>query len=298
MRVVVVIASSTRGFTTPRAATPTVINPYPRPPDQDEKGSLSRDELEQLLAVGTIPAVKIRLVRNGRAAPDRAWANEGKQALIADGERIRHMVDDGFTLIVSQADKFAPGLFGLCSGLRAELSHRFAANIYLTPPTSQGFITHFDDHDVIVLQLAGEKDWRVYDRWTDAPREPTNVTIPEGQEPIITTRLKQGDSLYIPRGFAHSASCTDQGSLHASVGIYPATLAHLLRHAVEELAMSGVLSEPLQPRFGSDPAELAPLISAASHVLSEQLAKSGRTEELARTFCQSWCNVGQAGPPR
>ena len=34
------IASSTRGFATPRAATPTVTNPYPRPPDQDEKGSL------------------------------------------------------------------------------------------------------------------------------------------------------------------------------------------------------------------------------------------------------------------
>ena len=40
------IASSTRGFTTPRAATPTVINPYPGPPDQDEKGSVGVD-LEQ-----------------------------------------------------------------------------------------------------------------------------------------------------------------------------------------------------------------------------------------------------------
>jgi hypothetical protein len=40
MKVVVVIASSTRGFTTPRAAAPAVINPYPSTQDQDEKGSL------------------------------------------------------------------------------------------------------------------------------------------------------------------------------------------------------------------------------------------------------------------
>lgn len=44
-----VIASSTRGFTTPRAATPTVINPYPGPPGQDEKGSLRSPSVDELL---------------------------------------------------------------------------------------------------------------------------------------------------------------------------------------------------------------------------------------------------------
>src|SRR6266851_2328843 len=37
MRVIVVIASPTRGFTTPRDGTPTVINPCPSTQDQDEK---------------------------------------------------------------------------------------------------------------------------------------------------------------------------------------------------------------------------------------------------------------------
>ncbi len=40
MRVIVVIASPTRGFTTPRDGTPTVINPCPSTQDQDEKASV------------------------------------------------------------------------------------------------------------------------------------------------------------------------------------------------------------------------------------------------------------------
>jgi ribosomal protein L16 Arg81 hydroxylase len=30
-------------------------------------------------------------------------------------------------------------------------------NIYLSPPNAQGFGTHFDSHDVFVLQVAGSK---------------------------------------------------------------------------------------------------------------------------------------------
>ena len=43
MRVIVVIASSTRGFTTPRDGTPTVINPCPSTQDQDESLTVSLD---------------------------------------------------------------------------------------------------------------------------------------------------------------------------------------------------------------------------------------------------------------
>ena len=49
MRVIVVIASSTRGFTTPRDGTPTGINPCPGTQDQDEKASHRTRELARRL---------------------------------------------------------------------------------------------------------------------------------------------------------------------------------------------------------------------------------------------------------
>lgn len=36
------------------------------------------------------------------------------------------------------------------------------ANAYLTPPNSQGFAPHYDDIEAFVLQIEGEKMWRVY----------------------------------------------------------------------------------------------------------------------------------------
>jgi ribosomal protein L16 Arg81 hydroxylase len=35
-------------------------------------------------------------------------------------------------------------------------------NIYLTPASNQGFRTHYDNHDVMVVQVEGEKLWRFY----------------------------------------------------------------------------------------------------------------------------------------
>jgi ribosomal protein L16 Arg81 hydroxylase len=249
---------------------------------------LSYAELNQLLAMGVIPAVKVRMVNLGRAVPDRTWASEGSQALIADSERIGKLIEEGYTLVVNRIEKFARGLHQLCRGLQAELSCRFGANIYLTPPSSQGFTTHFDDHDVIVLQLAGEKDWQVFDRCAGQPLEATNVALPPDQQPTIAARLGKGDSLYVPRGFVHSAASASKHSLHASIGIYPMTVADLLRHAVNELAQSPVLSRPLPPGFASQPGNLSSLLAESGQALGEQLADSATADELARVFCRSW----------
>jgi hypothetical protein len=52
MRVIVVIASPTRGFTTPRDGTPTVINPCPSTQDQDEKASVNRaEEIPEIMEI-------------------------------------------------------------------------------------------------------------------------------------------------------------------------------------------------------------------------------------------------------
>lgn len=36
------------------------------------------------------------------------------------------------------------------------------ANVYLTPPGSQGFAPHYDDIEAFIMQLEGSKEWRIY----------------------------------------------------------------------------------------------------------------------------------------
>lgn len=103
------------------------------------------------------------------------------------------------------------------------------ANMYLTPLGSQGLARHFDDHCVFVCQLAGSKQWTVFTPPKMLPRLYDAHKIPgcsEAESPLAVERqflLREGDVLYIPRGFLHEAHTEHDGpdgsSLHLTFGI-------------------------------------------------------------------------------
>ena len=72
------------------------------------------------------------------------------------------------------------------------------ANVYLTPPGTQGFAPHFDDVDVFLLQLEGRKHWRLYEPSEGdklARFSSRNFTQDEIGEPFLETTLEAGDFL-------------------------------------------------------------------------------------------------------
>ncbi|XP_054792588.1 uncharacterized protein LOC129320220 isoform X2 [Prosopis cineraria] len=83
------------------------------------------------------------------------------------------------------------------------------ANLYLTPPNSQGLACHFDDHCVFVCQIFGSKQWTVFSQpsqllprlYDDLRGYDVNCTM-AGKKEFL---LREGDVLYIPRGFPHEA---------------------------------------------------------------------------------------------
>ncbi|KAL0337826.1 UNVERIFIED_CONTAM: Bifunctional lysine-specific demethylase and histidyl-hydroxylase NO66 [Sesamum calycinum] len=86
-------------------------------------------------------------------------------------------------------------------------------NMYLTPSNSQGLARHSDDHCVFVCQLIGAKRWTIFRRPdTRLPRlyEPCDSLHDLQDESCKVDEcqrflLKEGDVLYIPRGFPHEA---------------------------------------------------------------------------------------------
>ncbi|KAK6151435.1 hypothetical protein DH2020_014070 [Rehmannia glutinosa] len=102
-------------------------------------------------------------------------------------------------------------------------------NMYLTPSNSQGLARHSDDHCVFVCQLIGAKRWTVFPR--------PDFQLPRLYEPCDNSRdledksrkfdgcqqfvLKEGDVLYVPRGFPHEAiTDADEGfSLHLTLAV-------------------------------------------------------------------------------
>ena len=55
-----------------------------------------------------------------------------------------------------------PAIQAFTRRLVEELGHPAQVNAYITPESSRGFDPHYDVHDVFVLQVDGEKHWRVH----------------------------------------------------------------------------------------------------------------------------------------
>jgi JmjC domain len=123
-----------------------------------------------------------------------------------------------------------------CRALEAELGHPAQANAYYTPRRSQGFAVHHDTHDVFVLQVAGEKQWRIYDPLLELPLKQQRYSKALGDHgpPVLELTLRAGDTLYLPRGWLHDALTSETDSLHVTVGINLHTWVDAVRLALDE----------------------------------------------------------------
>jgi bifunctional lysine-specific demethylase and histidyl-hydroxylase MINA len=88
------------------------------------------------------------------------------------------------------------------------------ANIYFSPPRSQGLARHYDDHCVLVWQLLGCKKWMIWPNPKPLlprlyePFDPLDCTLDDNSGRVEV--LHEGDMMYIPRGYVHEAH-TDVG---------------------------------------------------------------------------------------
>ncbi|KAK2706655.1 hypothetical protein QYM36_014639 [Artemia franciscana] len=113
----------------------------------------------------------------------------------------------------------------ICEGLQDAFGCFVGANVYLTPPGTQGFAPHYDDIEAFVLQLEGKKRWRVYRPRSQAEEcalvSSPNLSEEDLEEPDLDVVLEAGDLLYFPRGFIHQANALpDVHSLHITVSSF------------------------------------------------------------------------------
>lgn len=97
------------------------------------------------------------------------------------------------------------------------------ANVYLTPPGTQGFAPHWDDIEAFIIQLEGKKHWKIYEPRSEEETLPTfssnNFTSADIGEPVLETTLNAGDLLYFPKGFIHQGKTEDTHSLHITISV-------------------------------------------------------------------------------
>jgi len=185
---------------------------------------------------------------------------------LVDPMRVFAAFDAGATLVASQMQEVHAPLARFCRGLEQLFLHGMQANAYLTPAGAQGFRPHYDTHDVLVLQVEGEKAWRV---WPVQPvPHPTgrtpwrNELLPEGEPETLL--LRAGEALYLPRGVLHDAKGQAGGhSLHLPIGFLEPCWADALRLLLERREQEdAALRAPFPSWRLAEPAAATALLAA------------------------------------
>ncbi|HKT78662.1 MAG TPA: cupin domain-containing protein [Vicinamibacterales bacterium] len=179
------------------------------------------EAVEAILNAGDIRFPKIKVSRRDRPVPPDEFTHESAGQKIVDGRAVLDLFNQGASFGITGADSHWPPLRAVVDALFDALLEHVHTNVYCSPAGTQGFQCHFDLHEVFVLQVSGEKHWRMFRPTTDAPLEGWRAedSPHTSQEPYLDVVLRPGDVLYVPRGHWHYAVATELTSLHVTVGV-------------------------------------------------------------------------------
>uniref|UniRef100_A0A4W5PPY2 Bifunctional lysine-specific demethylase and histidyl-hydroxylase n=1 Tax=Hucho hucho TaxID=62062 RepID=A0A4W5PPY2_9TELE len=175
----------------------------------------------------------------GRALPFTVW----------------EFYESGCSLRMLNPQAFSSTVWSVLSILQEQFGSMAGANVYLTPPGTQGFAPHYDDIEAFVVQLEGKKHWRVYNPRSQDEVLPVvsspNFSQSEIGKPILEVVLEAGDLLYFPRGFIHQGDCLlDAHSLHITVSSYQRNSWGNLLAKVVPAALEMAMEEDVDFRRG------------------------------------------------
>lgn len=128
----------------------------------------------------------------------------------------------------------SPALDDLARALEFVLHGRVTASAFWSRGGMRAPV-HYDDHDLIVVQLRGDKRWYVAEKPSDLPNTWTAAADPLDLGPHASIDLHPGDLLYLPRGTLHSVD-SDTESLHLSIGFTPLTVREAVIAALDQLS--------------------------------------------------------------
>ncbi len=254
----------------------------------DVAGLFTWDDLNHIIATQRLEPPRLRLSADGGTVPLHRYAVPTTNRRAVTWSRIQPaelhtQLKDGASLVLDAVEKIHPAVRDTAEGLERFLGTSVQANVYASWTERQGFGLHWDDHDVVVVQLHGSKRWRLYGATRQAPtfRDVESPEQPEG-DPVADIVLAPGDILYLPRGWWHAVTA-DQGtaSLHLTFGMVPHTGADLMLWVVDQLRATLSLRTDI-PRFAALP-EQSDFLAAVRHEVLDFLADPRLIERWAES---------------
>ena len=244
--------------------------------------------LNEMLDTHRFVSPRLRLSQDGRTVSPDLFMKDG-HLLAAE---LTALLRNGATLSVDAVDEVHPPLKSLAQHISRKLQARVNVNLYAGWRTSHGFDVHWDGHDVIILQIAGRKQWKVYEPTEKFPTK-NSVELgrtPPSSAPVWDRMLTEGEVLYLPRGWWHVAIPCDEPTLHLTVGIFKPTAIDIIRWVSEGLQKDERI------RMDAPILQDAATQTAYEVALRDAIRKAIEQPNLLRCFTQDWNDAAVARP--
>ncbi|MFS0694177.1 JmjC domain-containing protein [Streptomyces nitrosporeus] len=224
---------------------------------EDVAGVITWGDLNEIVARHRLEPPRLRLSTGGETVPLDTYSVREVTRRRTVWNRLHPAplhaeLAAGASLVVDAIDELHPGVEALATELEAHLRTRVQVNLYASWTSREGFGVHWDDHDVVVVQVDGSKRWKLYGPTRTAPlHRDTTAPEPPPEDPVAEFVLTPGDMLYLPRGWWHSVSASEgERSLHLTCGLSVDTGADLIVWLSEVLRDHEIVRADL-PRFRS-----------------------------------------------
>jgi len=243
---------------------------------------LSMEAVDTLIGARVLREGDVRLASFHQVRSFEQISRDG----VADRGTLLREHKEGSTVVFDQVDRLHAPLGEMLARCEVDLQLPCRANAFLTPPGQQGFKLHYDTHDVVVLQLAGTKDWQICDNPLPLPHEEQQYdhSLTAVAKPLTELTMHPGDVLFLPRGFIHAASANDTTSLHVSIALRTRAMREVavgaLRRAVQD---SPVLRKAVLFRGSRDSGRVAQ-VRAELHRLADNLDIQAALDEVLKSF--------------
>ncbi len=161
---------------------------------------------------------RFRLITRGRTLSPSLYTDRQGQFRV---DSFRQLIQNGASLALGNFENYFNPILSLSRQLEAEAHCPVQVNLYVTPPGSQGLGSHVDPHDVLILQLRGEKTWVIH-------------AGSEIGDPSAESVLRAGGWLYLPKGVRHEVRNDGaETSVHLTLGFHPLTWGEVFDRALQ-----------------------------------------------------------------
>lgn len=126
----------------------------------------------------------------------------------------------GASLVLEGLDILNPAVNAMCAAIDAASECVFSnAVVFFSQRGGEAYRGHFDMQDVLAVQLAGEKRWRIHER--QALRHVEQDDLPPERMGRLQAEItmRRGDVLFLKSGTPHQVQTSADYSLHMSFDI-------------------------------------------------------------------------------